>query len=163
VEAGLGEGAPRPLVPLQRVQVNALDGSRDQSARLRSSIEDALKKAFRPEFLNRIDESIIFEPLSREQIHNIVDLMVKEMARRLTEHGVAISLTTAAKEWLAKEGFDPVYGARPLRRAVQRYVENQLSRLILGGQFKPGDQVLVDAADEGLTFSKATAAVGATA
>jgi ATP-dependent Clp protease ATP-binding subunit ClpC len=139
------------------------DGARDQSARLRSSIEDALKKAFRPEFLNRIDEIIIFEPLSRDQIHNIVDLMVKEVARRLTEHGVTISLTTAAKEWLAKEGFDPVYGARPLRRAVQRYVENQLSRLILGGQFKSGDHVLVDAADEGLTFNKATAMVAATA
>ena len=135
--------------------------AKDEAIRLRSSIEDALKKTFRPEFLNRIDEIIIFDPLTSEQIQQIVDLMVKEVAARLLEHKVTISLTTAAKEWLAKEGFDPVYGARPLRRAVQRYVENPLSKRIIAGEFEPGNHVVADAGEAELTFNKAEEAVGA--
>ena len=134
-----------------------------QSNRLRSSIEDALKKTFRPEFLNRIDEIIIFDPLSDDQIHQIVDIMVDEVRTRLLDHQVTISLTTAAKDRLAKEGFDPVYGARPLRRAVQRYVENPLSKKIIGGEFGEGDHILVDANEEGLTFEKDVAPVEVTA
>ena len=135
--------------------------AKDEAIRLRSSIEDALKKTFRPEFLNRIDEIIIFDPLTSEQIQQIVDLMVKEVEARLLEHKVTISLTTAAKEWLAKEGFDPVYGARPLRRAVQRYVENPLSKRIIAGEFEPGNHVVADAGEAELTFNKAEEAVGA--
>ena len=127
---------------------------RNNSVAMRASIEDALKKAFRPEFLNRIDEIIIFDSLTDEQIHSIVDLMIVEVEDRLLEHQLTISLTEAAKQWLATEGFDPVYGARPLRRAVQRYVENPLSRQILSGDFNPGDHVAVDANDDGLTFEK---------
>ena len=141
---------------LSRPSVGFLRESRpeDEIARLRSSIEDALKKAFRPEFLNRIDEIIIFDPLDNDQIMQIVDLIVKEVEVRLEEHQVAISLTQAAKEWLAKEGFDPVFGARPLRRAVQRHVENPLSKKILASDFKHGDQVVVDAGENGLRFSQ---------
>ena len=124
------------------------------SVRLQASIEDALKKTFRPEFLNRIDEFIIFEALTPEQIRQIVDLIAKEVEERLSGHDVAISLTDAASEWLAREGFDPVYGARPLRRTVQRYVENPLSKRILAGDFVGGDEVVVDADDSGLTFDK---------
>ena len=131
------------------------------SVRLRASIEDALKKTFRPEFLNRIDEIMIFEALTPEQIAQIVDLMAKEVEERLAAHDVAISLTDAASEWLAREGFDPVYGARPLRRALQRYVENPLSKRILAGDFVSGDQVVVDADDSGLTFAKPEPAVAA--
>ena len=93
-------------------------GAEGESVRLRSAIEDELKKTFRPEFLNRIDEIIIFDRLSDEQMKQIVDLMVTEVESRLLEHEVTISLTGAAKKWLANEGFDPVFGARPLRRAI---------------------------------------------
>ncbi|MBI4234625.1 MAG: AAA family ATPase [Chloroflexi bacterium] len=127
--------------------------------RLRASIEDALKKAFRPEFLNRVDDVIIFDPLTPDQIRQIVDLIVKQVGARLSERGVTIQLTDTAAAWLAKEGFDPVYGARPLRRAVQRHVENPLSSRILAGEFKDGDRVLVDVAPDGkgLAFRKAAA------
>ena len=130
--------------------------------RLRASIEDALKRTFRPEFLNRIDEIIIFDALTGEQIQRIVQLLLDEVGARLQEHQLTISLTDAAEEWLAKEGFDPEFGARPLRRAVQRYVENPLSRRMLAGEFTAGDRVLVDAAEDGLTFVTAETPVGAT-
>ena len=129
--------------------------SEDDSIRRRASIEDSLKKTFRPEFLNRIDEIIIFDPLADQQIRQIVDLLL--------EHEITVSLTESAKDWLAKEGFDPVYGARPLRRALQRYVENPLSKKILAGDIQSGDQVLADAGEGELTFAKASAPVEATA
>ena len=113
--------------------------------------------------MNRIDEIIIFDPLSDEQIHQIVDIMVDEVRVRLLDHQVTISLTTSAKDRLAKEGFDPVYGARPLRRAVQCYVENPLSKKIIGGEFGEGDHILVDANEGGLTFVKDVAPVEVTA
>ena len=133
--------------------------SADDSARLRTSIEDALKKTFRPEFLNRGDEIIVFDSLTAEQLQRVVDLMVREVEARVAEHKVSISLTDAAKEWLAREGFDPVYGARPLRRTVQRYVENPLSKRMLSGEFSEGDDVLIDGGGDGLTFAKAEAPV----
>ncbi|HAL48511.1 MAG: AAA family ATPase [SAR202 cluster bacterium] len=130
-------------------------GEVDASNKLRASIEDALKRAFRPEFLNRIDDIIVFDELTREQTHRIVGLMVAEVASRLHAHGVAIELTEAAKGWLASEGFDRVYGARPLRRAIQRHVENALSKLILAREVADGSHVLVDAGDDGLVFETA--------
>jgi ATP-dependent Clp protease ATP-binding subunit ClpC len=136
--------------------------SRDDSVRLRASIEDALKKSFRPEFLNRVDEIIIFDALTREQILQIVELRVREVSARLEGHQITVSLTAAAKEWLAQEGFDPVYGARPLRRAVQRYVEDPLSKRILAGELSEGDHVMVDADEDGLTFAKAASPVAVT-
>ena len=134
-----------------------------ESARLRSSVDDALHRAFRPEFLNRIDEVIVFDALASEQIHKIVELMIGEVAERLAEHGVSIELTPEAKDWLADKGFDPTYGARPLRRAIQRYVENPLSKQIISGDFKNGDVISVDATDDALTFSKTSAPVPAAA
>ena len=127
--------------------------------RRRASIEEALKKTFRPELLNRIDEMVIFEPLSREQIKRIVDLLLAEVQRRLEERGIRIEASDGAKEWLSREGFDPVFGARPLRRAVQRYVENPLSRRILAGEFTGGDVIRVDATSEGLVFERVELAV----
>jgi ATP-dependent Clp protease ATP-binding subunit ClpC len=118
-------------------------------------VEESLKRTFRPEFLNRIDEVIIFHVLSREQIKSIVNLQMKEIAARLQEHGIEIELTDTAREWLAKEGFDPQFGARPLRRMLQRKVESPLSRKLLAGEFKSGDSVLVDADEkEGIVFRK---------
>lgn len=133
------------------------EGGMDEE-RLRSSVNDALKRAFRPEFLNRIDEIIIFHPLSQEQIIQIVGLMVKDVQERLRERGITFELTPAASEWLAREGFDPVFGARPLRRAIQRYLENPLSKGILAGDFQEGDHVTVDSGDSGLTLAKAAIA-----
>ncbi len=138
-------------------------GEVDASNKLRASIEDALKRAFRPEFLNRIDDIIVFGELTREQTHWIVDLMVAEVASRLQLHGVTIELTEAAKGWLADEGFDRVYGARPLRRAIQRHVENALSRLILAREVADGSHVMVDAGDDGLVFEAAELGLAAAA
>ncbi len=117
-------------------------------------IEDKLKQTFRPEFLNRVDEIIIFGTLSVEDVEKIVDLQMKEIRDRLREHGLFIELTEAARRWLAKQGYDVQFGARPLRRALQRYVESPLSVKMLKGEFKVGDTILVDAGDEGLMFSK---------
>ena len=127
---------------------------RDEGAapRMRASIEDALRKAFRPEFLNRVDDVIIFEPLTPEQILRIVDLMLADVAGRLAERGVSIELTADARRWLADKGYDPVYGARPLRRAVQRHMENPLAMRVISGDFAPGDTVVVDEDGDALSF-----------
>ena len=126
----------------------------EESKRLRASVDDALKRAFRPEFLNRIDEIIVFDALSKDQIHEIVDLMIVEVGERLEEHGVTIELTGAAKDWLADEGYDSQYGARPLRRAIQRHIENPLSKLILAQEFSEGSHIIADAGDDDLMFNK---------
>ena len=111
---------------------------------MHEKIEKALKGAFRPEFLNRVDETIMFSPLSLEQMESIVVLQMKEVQDRLNEHNITVELTDAARGWLAKEGFDPAFGARPLRRAIQKYVESPLSVELLGGKFKDGAMVQVD-------------------
>jgi ATP-dependent Clp protease ATP-binding subunit ClpC len=116
-------------------------------------IEESLKKTFRPEFINRIDEIIIFEPLSEADVIEIVDLQMKEVYERLAEYGVEIELTTAARKWLALQGFDKDFGARPLKRALQRYVESPLSVRMLKGEFKNGHRILVDEVDGELTFA----------
>ncbi|MBI2172538.1 MAG: AAA family ATPase [Chloroflexi bacterium] len=136
---------------LGRQAVGFLGGrdSRGERERLRASVEEALKKAFRPEFLNRIDEIVVFDPLTQEEIERIVDLMMAEVGKRLAERGVTAELTPEARAWLAKEGFDPTFGARPLRRAIQRHVENPLSKAILAGQYPSGSHVVVDVGDEG--------------
>jgi ATP-dependent Clp protease ATP-binding subunit ClpC len=107
-------------------------------------IEKALKSTFRPEFLNRIDEIITFSPLSLEEMTRIVNLNMKEVAERLKERGLSVELTQAACEWLAKEGFDPAFGARPLKRALQKYVESPLSISLLSGAFNHSDTIVVD-------------------
>ena len=127
--------------------------SMSEQKRLQSSIESALKQTFRPEFLNRIDEIIIFQPLTEEQIREIVDLMMKEVQARIEDRKITVVLTEEAKSWLAGEGFDPNFGARPLKRTIQREVETPLSRKILLGEFEEGDKVKVDLSPEGLVFS----------
>ncbi len=118
-------------------------------------IEDALKKAFRPEFLNRVDEIIIFAPLSVAEVERIADLQLREIRGRLAEQGLTIEMSEAARRWLARQGYDPLYGARPLRRAMQKYIEGPLSMHLLQGTFKAGDCVLADAPDDkGIVFRK---------
>jgi ATP-dependent Clp protease ATP-binding subunit ClpB len=118
---------------------------------------DQLRDRFRPEFLNRIDEVVVFEPLSREQIAEIVDLQLERLRSRLAERGIALELTEPAKDALAEAGWDPAYGARPLKRAIQRLVENPLALRLLEGDFTAGDTVRVDAHDGELVFEKAGA------
>ena len=127
---------------------------------IRSRAMGELKRLFRPEFLNRVDEIVVFKALSKEQIRGIVDLMVRELRNRLIGQGMSIELTDAAKDLLAKEGTDPIYGARPLRRAIQTHVEDPLAEQLLEGGWKAGDIVLVDVGEDGkLTFSKGRGAI----
>ncbi len=121
--------------------------------KLKGAVEVALKRAFRPEFLNRIDDIIIFKPLNEDDLKKIVDLLITEVQKRLDERNIRLELNREARAYILKEGYDPVFGARPLRRAIQRYVENPLSNQILSGKFKNGDTVKVGMGSEGLTFA----------
>jgi ATP-dependent Clp protease ATP-binding subunit ClpC len=116
----------------------------DEDRAAHEKIEKALKSTFRPEFLNRIDEIITFSPLSLEQMHEIVDLQMQEVQERLSEHDLVVELSEAARNWLANVGYDPTFGARPLRRALQKHVESPLSVSLLSGEFSAGDKILVD-------------------
>ena len=123
----------------------------DESAR---QIERDLKATFRPEFLNRVDEIIVFNDLTVEDVEQMVDLQMTEVAERLSEQGLGVEITDAARGWLAREGFDPQFGARPLRRALQRFVESPLSVRLLRGDFECGDIVVADVGEDGLTFGE---------
>ena len=126
----------------------------DEDKKLQESVNAALKETFRPEFLNRIDETIIFHPLTQEQIIRVVNLMLKDVQGRLEERGITFELTADANLWLGREGYDPIYGARPLRRAITRFLENPLSKGILSGEFYSGDHILVDAGTDTLLLTK---------
>jgi ATP-dependent Clp protease ATP-binding subunit ClpC len=126
----------------------------EEDRQAQEKIEKALKGAFRPEFLNRIDEIITFSALSKEQMLKIVDLQMKDVQERLSEHDLAVELTPNAREWLAEEGYDPDFGARPLKRALQKYVESPLSVSLLSREFTSGDTIIieVDEAGKNLAF-----------
>jgi ATP-dependent Clp protease ATP-binding subunit ClpC len=116
----------------------------NQERQLRENIQEDLKRTFRPEFLNRIDEVIIFHGLTPEHVRQIVDLQMQEIAGRLGEHGLKIELTDAARAWLAEEGYDPQFGARPVRRTLERHIETPLAKRLLAGEFSEGETVIVD-------------------
>lgn len=121
---------------------------------LRERVWDVLRGHFRPEFLNRIDEVIIFNPLGREEIKHIVDIQLAGLRKRLAERGIKLELTDAARDILAEEGYDPTFGARPLKRAIQRMIQDPLARRVLSGEFADGATIRVDAGREGvLTFT----------
>jgi ATP-dependent Clp protease ATP-binding subunit ClpB len=125
------------------------------TSNIRSSEE--LRERFRPEFLNRIDEVVVFEPLTRDQLAEIVELQLRRLRERLAERRVELELSDAATELIAEAGWDPAYGARPLKRAIQRMLENPLALELLEGRFAEGDTVRVDAGDEGLVFERVEA------
>lgn len=133
-----------------------LDGITDSGEITESAREQVmgeLQMNFRPEFLNRVDEIVLFKPLTVTEIGQIVELLIADLQKRLTERGVELALTEAAKEHIAKEGYDPVYGARPLRRFLQRHLETLIARALIGGQVTGGTTVIVDCKDEELTLS----------
>ena len=119
---------------------------------------EQLREHFRPEFLNRIDEVVEFKPLTRDQLADIVDLQLERLRARLAERGLQLELTDAAKEVVAEAGWDPAYGARPLKRALQRLIENPLALRLLEGDFGEGDTIQVDARNGELVFDRAEVA-----
>ncbi|WHT48909.1 ATP-dependent protease ATP-binding subunit ClpC [Sporosarcina thermotolerans] len=129
------------------VGFNLNDGDQDYEG-MKSNMLDALKKAFRPEFLNRVDEMIVFHSLEKEHLREIVSLMSDELTKRLAEQDITLELTDAAKTKIAEEGYDPEYGARPLRRALQKHIEDRLSEELLGGTILTGGKVIVDVEDD---------------
>jgi ATP-dependent Clp protease ATP-binding subunit ClpB len=123
---------------------------------------DELRRHFRPEFLIRVDDIIIFRPLAMEQLEHIVDLQLHRLERLLADRKLTIEVTPEAKRVLAEQGYDPVYGARPLKRAIQRLIQNPLALAVLEGKFADGDRILVTRGANGqLEFEKAEAAVAA--
>jgi len=135
----------------QTIGFTRREGSEEQ--RMRSAIESALKRTFRPELLNRIDDVIIFHPLTEENMKSIVNLLIAQVEKRLAERKIHLQVSEEAKSWLAQKGYDPAYGARPLRRAIQRYLENPLSLKILQGEFREGDTIVVGVQADTLSFS----------
>ncbi|HAP32627.1 MAG TPA: ATP-dependent Clp protease ATP-binding subunit ClpC, partial [Firmicutes bacterium] len=131
-------------------------GQEKNYEQMKGRLLEELKRTFRPEFLNRVDDTIVFKVLSEADIAKIVDLMLGELAGRIAEYGLKLEVTPAAKELLAREGFDPVYGARPLRRVIQKRLEDGISEEMLRGRFTAGDLIRVEKeeAEEKLVFTK---------
>ena len=121
---------------------------RDRYNRIRSLVNEELKQYFRPEFLNRLDEIIVFRQLNRDEVKLIADIMLREVFNRMKEKGILLSVTEAFKERLVEEGYNPAYGARPLRRAVMRLLEDSLAEEFLAGRLKEGEAALVDVDDD---------------
>lgn len=122
---------------------------------MKTAVMEVVGQHFRPEFINRVDETVVFHPLGREQIRKITDIQIGYLRQRLAERDLQLEVTEAALDRLGEAGFDPIYGARPLKRAIQHQLENPLAQEILAGKFIPGDTIRVDVAGDGLTFSKA--------
>jgi len=123
---------------------------------LKDKLDRRLREQLRPEFINRIDEIIVFRQLETDQLHKITEMMLEDTRRRLHAQDVSIELTAAAVDWLAGKGFQPEFGARPLRRTIQRELDNRLSKMLLGADLAPGQTVTVDAVDGKLTFAVST-------
>ncbi len=134
----------------ERIQAHAR--RKESFEELKVGMMQIIRHQLRPEFINRIDEIIIFRALTKEQIADIANLLLDRTKRRLRAQDIEVEFTEAAVEFIAEEGFDPEFGARPLRRAIQRRVDNELSRMVLGGSLNPGDKVVVGAEEGRLTF-----------
>ena len=133
--------------------IQTLSGEDEYNA-MREAVMEVVRGHFRPEFLNRIDESVVFHPLGGSHIRAIAAIQTRHLGRRLIERGIKLQFTDAALDRIADAGFDPVYGARPLKRAVQMQVENPLARDLLDGQFVSGDTIVVDVGEGGLRFER---------
>jgi ATP-dependent Clp protease ATP-binding subunit ClpB len=132
----------------------ATTGSGELTEGVRREVLEALRQHFRPEFLNRVDEIIVFHALGREHMKEIIDIQLRGLMKRLADRKIKVELTDRAKEFLVEEGYDPVYGARPLKRTIQKRVLDPLAVRVLQGEFGEGDRVVVDAGPAGLAFAK---------
>ena len=130
------------------------DESKDKYEKLKETVSEEMKKAFRPEFLNRIDETIVFAHLKQEEIRQIVDLMLKDLVKRLAERELSLEVTDEVKDHLAKNGYSEAYGARPLRRLIQRKIEDMLAEEILSGKYSPGDTIIIKLVDDKIAFER---------
>jgi len=120
---------------------------------MRNQVNEALRQFFRPEFLNRIDEIVIFEPLTREDLGRIVEIQLQHVSDRLRDRQIELRVTPGAREWLSARGYDPVFGARPLKRLVQREVLDALAMKLLNGELHDGEVITIDSTPDGLMFT----------
>jgi ATP-dependent Clp protease ATP-binding subunit ClpB len=141
----------------QYIAERAARATRELDEGTRRMVTDALKEHFRPEFLNRVDEIIFFHPLGRDDLKQIVDIQLRGVVKRLGDRQIRIELTDAARDRLVSEGFDPAYGARPLKRTIQRRLLDPLALRVLQGEFTDGDLVVIEAGPDGLTLRKGQA------
>jgi ATP-dependent Clp protease ATP-binding subunit ClpB len=131
------------LVMTSNVASDVIQSVTDE-AELRRHVDDVLRRTFRPEFLNRVDATVIFHRLDRSQIEKIVEIQLQRFGKRLAARDLRLELTPAARAYLAERGWDPVFGARPLKRAIQRYLEDPLAQRILAAEFRAGDTIVAD-------------------
>ena len=131
--------------------VNQPEG--EDSDVVREQVMAIVRAHFRPEFLNRVDEIILFHRLKREQMGKIVDIQMQRLQKLLSDRKIVLSLDAAAKDWLGKKGYDPAYGARPLKRAIQKYVQDPLAEMVLAGKIHDGEKVEITAGKDGLLFN----------
>jgi ATP-dependent Clp protease ATP-binding subunit ClpC len=139
---------------IEPIMLEIINDKKDRYEKLKDTVHEELKKAFRPEFLNRVDDIIVFAHLNQEEIREIVDLMLKDLFKRLGERDLTIEVTDAAKDYLAKEGYSEAYGARPLRRVIQKKVEDVLAEEILSGNYQANDKLLMDYREEKIIIEK---------
>jgi ATP-dependent Clp protease ATP-binding subunit ClpB len=132
------------------------DSSLSPEKRTAEVLED-VRGYFRPEFINRVDEILVFDPLSRDQIARIVDIQLRSLRERLAERKLTLTLTDAAREYVADAGYDPAFGARPLKRVIQREIQDKLALALLSGEIHDGDEVVIDTGEGGLVLKTATA------
>jgi ATP-dependent Clp protease ATP-binding subunit ClpB len=132
-----------------------LEHARDSWETVEQQVMQVLRSTFKPEFLNRVDDIVIFNPLGIEQIGSIVELQLKRLRKLLTDRNLTLDISDLAKKRLAEEGFDPAYGARPLKRAIQREIQNPLALAVLQGKFADGDRIIADVEGGQIVFRKA--------
>ncbi len=134
--------------------LDGIDDKGELSSKAKAEVEGLLKTAFRPEFLNRLDETVFFKPLTKKEISGVVRLLVKDLVRRLEEKQLSLALTDEAVSYIVEQGYDPIFGARPLKRYIQRALETMIAKSLLAGNFKAGDTLLVGCNEQGLTLTK---------
>jgi ATP-dependent Clp protease ATP-binding subunit ClpB len=132
--------------------LDGIDAEGHVDAAARTQVLAALKQHFRPEFLNRVDDTVVFSPLTRSVIADVVKLFLNELTQRLAEQQVILDMTDAAVDWLAREGYDPVYGARPLKRFIQGHLETPVARLLIAGSVQGGGTIVVDMENDALVI-----------
>lgn len=136
------------------LKAHGIGFANDNYIALENKVNEVLKETFRPEFLNRIDEIIVFSELSKDELKQIVNLMLKEVVEEVESKGLKIDITEAVQDYILKMGYDQKYGARPLRRTIQKYIEDELVDRYLKGEYKEGSHIVIDADSNGLVFSQ---------